>query len=244
LSGLVPFELHVGRQLSMKGARYEIAGVERSGAIVTLRLVEQPNTEHQISRDALANVIVSAEAVFIDEPEEPEPAPDREVTNLASLSLYRALDWFALMYLLMPLNSVAGSGPKSKRYQRAYIEAVTELKAWAASIGYGRIKIWSPWTLYRTLRRWRLSRYASSAVSRKGLQPAPWRRRSELHLAAEKIAKAIVMENPAISTSNLFTETNKRLNALKAAVAKSGQADDRSRTRDSKITSAAPRPEA
>jgi len=240
----VPFELRIGRQLSMKGVRYEIARVERGGPIVTLRLVAHPNTEHPISRDALANVIVSAEAVFIDEPDEPEPALDREVTNLASLTVYRALDWFALMYLLIPLNSVAGSGPESKQYRRAYDDAVKELKAWAALIGYSRLKIWSPWTLYRTLRRWRLSRYASSAVSKKGLQPAPWSRRTALYLEAEKIAKAIIMDNPAISTNNLYANTNNQLKALDAAATVSAPANDGSRTPDSeKTTSTAAMPE-
>lgn len=241
MSGLAPFELRVGRQLSMKDTRYEVARVDRGGPIVTLRLVEHPNTEHPISRDALANVIVSAEAVFIDDADEPEPAPDREVTNIAGLSVYRALDWFAMMYVLIPLNSVAGSGPKSKQYQRAYDEAVTDLKAWSALIGYSGIKIWSPWTLYRTLRRWRSSRYASRAVSRKGLQPAPWSRRSALRLAAEKIAKAIIMENPAISTSNLLTETKNQLKDLNSAAAMPGQANDRWRTQVlEKVRSAAP----
>lgn len=213
MSRLTSFDLTEGRTLRISGKRYRIQSAPRGVPSVRLMCLDG-HGELEISRAELASAVVTEQAAFEDELEDAEPE-FREVTNLSFASLARAWDWHAKLFLLRRLTRHAGSSPKSKLFRVAHEQASAELEVWQEECGVTDCKRWTAWTCYQEILRWRRSGYQLAAIHRKGLEYAPWSKRTHTRDDARQLVTDIAYANPHLTIAQLHRQTGLRTKQLR-----------------------------
>lgn len=225
MAKLICLSLAPGRLLEIGDHRYRV--VERcvDQSIVRLRRVDSTNETLDISMNQLASFLVVEKATLIDDLDipdpEPEPEPDedvatprRTVTDITHLPISRVIDWHGKIYILKCLMQLGPCSPKSVLFRAEVAEANKELVEWRNGVGLSGFKLWSMWTLYHDLLRWRQQRYDLAAIQRKGVEYIPWQnRKSDFYVAAAAMVNEMGLEFPHLSKAAIHRKLNQKLSA-------------------------------
>jgi hypothetical protein len=219
MSRLVCLDYREGRRVDVQGTEYRVTRLSRSAGRIKLEPIEAEKGRAMVlTSDQLATMLVTEDAVLVDELDDPEPddAEPRKVTDVSLMELHRVIDWMVKIFLLRQLIPFIGASPNSRLFRRAYDDAQALLKLWLDSAGVTNVPSQTCWTTYQDLLKWRRKRYSLAAVQVKGLQYTPWRPRDPFYALAEELARKAKLENPSWSTANVYRYVNSQLSNLGA----------------------------
>ena len=210
MARLISFDLQIGRALRIDKHPYRLSSIEPLGAALQLESTADGPTL-TMTRNELATLLFLERAEFVDELEEPDRECMREITDLTRLHAFRIIDWHAKMFLILRLIRYVNYSPKSSKFQKAFEEAVKELRSLHDQMGMRDSKRWSIWTIYHDLLGWRRADYQFAAFQKKGVEYHPLPPRHPLIEAAKQLAANIAANKPGLSAAGLRKDVNKIL---------------------------------
>jgi hypothetical protein len=219
MSRLVCFDLTPGRRVTVREIPYRVLRAPAGAPALTLAPEDSSGKLLEITRNQLATLLMTEEAEFIDELDDPEPKFMREVTDISHMPLHRLMDWQAKVFLLCRMMPFIGGSPRGEKFRDKYKAAQLELRNWRSQMGVSGEKTWSHWTCYHDIGRWRANRYSLGALQRKGVEYCPERMRNEFYEEAAAFARAKGLAEPHLTAAQVHMATNRHMLGPKPAKA-------------------------